>query len=208
MRLGIFGGTFDPVHYGHLRTAEVCRETLELDRVLFVPNRVSPYKTEGKTVTPGELRAEMLRLAVYDNPHFAVSTIEINRPGPSYTVDTLRELRQTNPHDELFFLTGSDAIRGLPGWHEPEALLDLAHFVALTRPGVLQADVLAALPDAWERRILFIAAPGLDISATDLRQRANRKQSLRYLTPPAVAAFIEARGLYDTTNETTLQSVK
>ena len=159
-------------------------------------------------MTPGEMRAEMLRLAVYDNPFFAVSTIEINRPGPSYTVDTLRELRQTNPHDDLFFLTGSDAIRGLPGWVEPEALLDLAHFVALTRPGVLHGDVLAALPDAWERRILFIETPGLDISATDLRQRASRKQSLRYLTPPSVAEFIAEHGLYDTTNETTLQNVK
>ena len=198
MKIGVFGGTFDPIHYGHLRMAEFAREAAHLDRVLFVPNYVSPFKTGGK-VTPGEMRAEMLRRATNANPHFSVASLEIDQPGPSYTVDTLRTLRRENPAAELFFLIGADALRGLPGWREPEVLLDLAHFIAVTRPGTSQADVLATLPDAWERRILFMEMPGLDISSTDLRNRAQSGRSLRYLTPPDVAAFIAERGLYDTT---------
>lgn len=198
MKIGVFGGTFDPIHYGHLRMAEFAREVARLDRVLFLPNYVSPFKTGGK-VTPGALRAEMLHRATQDNPAFSVVTLEIDQPGPSYTVDTLRTLRMETPDAELFFLIGADALRGLPGWREPDALLDLAHFIAVTRPGTLQADVLATLPDAWERRILFMEMPGLDISSTDIRERAKTGRSLRYLTPPDVAAFIAERGLYDTT---------
>ena len=177
--------------------AEVCRENLELDRVLFVPNQVSPFKT-GKTITPNNLRLQMLRRATENNPAFFISTAEIDRPGPSYTVDTLRILKAEHSGAELFFLTGADAVRSLPAWRDPEAMLDLAHFVGMTRPGVTQADVLAALPDAWECRILFMEMPGLDISSTDLRSRAKAGRSLRYLTPPAVAAFIAEHSLYDT----------
>ena len=197
MKIGVFGGTFDPVHYGHLRMAEVCREELGLDRVLFVPNHVSPYKV-GRPITPGHLRVAMLQSVTENNPAFAVSTLELDRPAPSYTVDTLRTIKSENPGADLFFLTGADAVRGLSGWREPEVLLDLAHFVAMTRPGVGRAEVLAALPDTWECRILFMEMPGLDISSTDLRNRAKTNRSLRYLTPPQVAAFIAEQGLYDT----------
>ena len=194
-KIGIFGGSFDPVHFGHLRLAEEARERLDLERVLFVPNHISPFKLS-REVTPGEIRAEMLRLAVADNPYFVVDDREIRRPGPSFTVNTLRELQRENPNAEMYFLTGTDAVKGLPGWNEPEALLELAYFVAAARPGVRDRDVLDALPDAWERRVLFLPMPELDISATDIRLRTREGRSVRYLTPPAVEQFVRERGLY------------
>lgn len=194
-RIGIFGGTFDPIHFGHLRMAEEAREQVALDRVLFVPNRVSPLKGHAP-VTPPELRGEMVALAIADHPAFVLSPIEIERPGPSYTVDTVRVLRDAHPSDALFFLTGSDAIRDLPRWHDPDTLLSLAHFVALARPGTDPNAVLTTLPPRWKERVTFMAMPGLDISATDLRARVRAGRSLRYLVPPEVAGFIRARGLY------------
>jgi nicotinate-nucleotide adenylyltransferase len=143
--IGIFGGTFDPIHFGHLRMAEEARDQLCLDRVLFVPNRVSPFKAGGG-VSPGELRAEMVRRAIADNPSFAISRVELDRPGPSYAIETVRALRDAHPDADLFFLSGTDAIKDLPAWREPEALLVLARFVAATRPGVDPGAVLAALP--------------------------------------------------------------
>lgn len=195
MRLGIFGGTFDPIHFGHLRMAEEARGQVGLDRVLFVPNQVSPFKT-GTPVTPGEVRVAMVRLAIADNPAFAVSDLEVTRPGPSYSVDTVRALAREYPGADLFFLTGTDAVRDLAKWHEPEALLRLARFVAVTRPGVNAAEVAGALPQAWLPRITFMEMPGLDISATSLRARIAGGHSVRYLTPKAVEAFIAAQKLY------------
>lgn len=195
MRIGVFGGSFDPVHYGHLRLAEEARERFGLERVLFIPNHVSPFKA-GRDVSPGSLRVEMLRRAVADNPAFVVDEREVQRPGPSYTVDTLRELRQENPAAELYFLTGTDAVRDLPAWREPEAVLSLARFIAAVRPGVRAQDVLVALPDEWESRILFLPMPELDISATDLRTRAREGRSLRYLTPREVELFVQEQRLY------------
>lgn len=195
MRLGIFGGTFDPIHFGHLRMAEEVRGQIGLDRVVFVPNRVSPFKT-GEGVTDGPARAEMIRRAIDDNPAFDISTIEIDRVGPSYSVDTVRALHAREPDAELFFLTGTDALAGLVGWREPEALLELATFVAVARPGTETRDVLDRLPDAWEPHIVFVTMPGLDISATDLRARVRSARSIRYLTPPAVAEYIAEHGLY------------
>jgi nicotinate-nucleotide adenylyltransferase len=194
-RIGIFGGSFDPVHVGHLRMAEVAREAVRLDSVIFVPAQVSPFKTDRK-VTPGELRLEMLRLATADNPAFSVSDAELRRPGPSFTVDTLRELAAETPDAERFFLTGTDTVRDLPKWRDPEIVLGLAQFVVATRPGVNQAEVLAALPDAWESRILFVEMPGLDISSSYLRTELAAGRSARYLLPDAVRKFIAANGLY------------
>lgn len=194
-RLGVFGGTFDPIHFGHLRMAEEAREQFALDRVLFVPNYVSPFKLD-RTVTPGPLRVEMIRRATEDNPSFAVDSREIERMGPSYTVETLRELAAENPDSDLFFLTGTDAVRSLPDWRAPEELLALARFIAAARPGVQKQEVLAVLPDAWEKRILFLPMPELDISSTDLRLRVGEGRSLRYLTPCAVEEFVREHRLY------------
>ncbi len=195
MRLAVFGGTFDPIHFGHLRIAEEARDRMKFDRVLFIPNYVSPFKTE-QGVTSGEQRAAMVEAAVADNPVFAVSRWEIEREHPSFTVDTLRAIREEYTDAELYFLAGMDAVRDLPKWREPEALLDIARFVTATRPGVNVRDVLDALPDPWEERITFMEMPGLDISATDLRARVASGRSLRYLTPPAVEQFIEKHRLY------------
>ncbi|MBC8102350.1 MAG: nicotinate-nucleotide adenylyltransferase [Cytophagales bacterium] len=194
-RLGVFGGTFDPIHNGHLRMAEEARERFALDKVLLVPNAVSPFKTD-RNVTPGQLRAEMIRRAIADNSFFALDTREIERPAPSYTVETLRALKAEHPHADLFFLTGTDAVRGLPGWHAPQELLALAQFIAAARPGVQERDVLAALPSTWEARVLFLPMPELDISSTDLRARARDGRSLRYLTPHVVEGFVREQGLY------------
>lgn len=194
-RLGIFGGTFDPIHIAHLRMAEEAREQLALERVLFVPNRVSPLKAGAPPASP-PARLEMVRLAIQDNPAFLVSDIEIARSGLSYTVDTLRALRGEYSGESLFFLTGMDAVRDLPRWHEPETLLELARIVAATRPGAEKEAALAALPAAWRERVAFIEMPGLDISGTSLRARVRAGRSIRYLVPPTVENYIRERGLY------------
>jgi nicotinate-nucleotide adenylyltransferase len=195
LRLGIFGGSFDPVHIGHLRLAEEAREQAGLDRVLFVPTQVSPFKV-GRTQTPAELRLAMLELATADHSAFAVSDTEVRRPGPSYTVDTLRELSEAFPGTELFFITGTDAVRDLPKWHEPEAVLRLAQFLVSVRPGVQKEEVLASLPDAWELRVAFIEMPGLDISSTYLREQLRAGRSVRYLLPRVVEEYVLAHSVY------------
>ena len=201
MRLGVFGGTFDPIHYGHLRLAEEARCRFQLDRVLFVPNWISPFKT-GRAVTPGVTRAELVQAAIADNPAFALDTRELERPGPSYTVETMRALHDENPGTEMFFLTGADAVRDLAKWREPETLLALTRFVAATRFGVSREETTRALPPAWVERILFLEMPALDISGTDLRERVQTERSIRYLTPPAVRTLIYERGLYHPTEPT------
>ncbi len=195
MRIGIFGGTFDPIHLGHLRMAEEIRDSLSLDRVLFIPNQVSPFKT-ARSVSPAERRMEMVWQAVADNPAFVVSPVEVKRPGPSYMIDTVRELRRDYGDDELFLLIGSDAVRELPKWRDPEDLLAEVRVAVATRPGTMPADVLAALPDTWESRLTFIPMPGLDISGTDLRARVRAARSITYLVPRAVEAYIARHGLY------------
>lgn len=194
-RLGVFGGTFDPIHFGHLRMAEEAREKFGLDTVLFVPNYVSPFKLD-RPVTPGPLRVQMIQMAIGDNPQFAVDSREIEREGPSYSVETLRALKAERGEVDLFFLTGTDAVKGLPGWKEPEELLGLARFIAAARPGVEKKEVLAALPDSWEERILFLPMRELDISSTDLRARVTDGRSLRYLTPRSVEEFVREHRLY------------
>jgi nicotinate-nucleotide adenylyltransferase len=195
VRLGVFGGSFDPIHYGHLRTAEEARVQAGLDKVLFVPNHVSPFKLN-RAVTPGAMRKQMVELAIASNPAFALDGRELDRPPPSYTLHTLQEIAGENPHTELFFLTGTDAVRDLPKWYEPEQVLALARFLAVARPGVNRAEVLEALPDFWEKRIDFVQVPHLDISSSFLRTRIGANQSVRYLLPPSVEKFIAEQGLY------------
>jgi nicotinate-nucleotide adenylyltransferase len=166
-----------------------------LDTVLFVPTQVSPFKAQ-RTVTPAELRLTMLRLAVADNPAFSVSDTEVRRPGPSYTVDTLRHLATEYPAAERFFLTGTDAVRDLPRWREPEEILRLSRFLVMTRPGVEESTVLSALPDTFEERIAFIQMPGLDISSSFVRESLSQGRTVRYLVPDTVLEFIYSNRLY------------
>jgi nicotinate-nucleotide adenylyltransferase len=199
MRLGIFGGTFDPVHYGHLLLAECCREQLQLDRVWFLPAAVPPHK-QRRELAPGAMRVEMLELAIGGHEGFEVCRYEIERGGVSYTVDTLAHLRAEDPARELFFLMGADSLRDLATWREPERICRLAMPVVVRRAGdPAQLDQLAALVD---RERLEASArhqvdmPRIDLASSDLRARVARGLSIRYRTPRAVEKYIETHGLY------------
>ena len=196
VRLGVFGGTFDPIHTGHLIVAEDARAALSLDEVLFVPAG-EPWFKSYRRITPARHRLAMVRLAIDGNPYFSAADVEIARSGPSYTVDTLAQLRRERPDAELFVILGVDALREIDRWHEPRRLFQTAQVVGMARPGAtLDPSVLnAAIPGASDRlRILDSAL--IDISGTDIRRRAAARESLRYRVPPAVAAYIRAEGLY------------
>jgi nicotinate-nucleotide adenylyltransferase len=184
MRVGVFGGTFDPVHVGHLAIANAALESVPLDRVLFVLARRSPLKERGP-VAPEADRLRMLELAIAGEPRFAVSRIELDREGPSYTVETLERLAGD---DLLFLILGSDAIADFPRWKDPDRIAKLATLAVADRPGAP-----ARLGDA---PIVPFDAPRLDISSRELRARAARGRSLRYLVPESAWKHIEARGLY------------
>jgi nicotinate-nucleotide adenylyltransferase len=184
VRVGVFGGTFDPVHVGHLAIAHAALESLPLDRVLFVLARRSPLKDRGPVAGEAD-RLRMLELAVAGEPRFAVSRAELDRQGPSYTVDTLERLAGA---DELFLILGSDAIADFPRWKDPERIAKLATLVVAERPGAPER-----MGDA---PIARFDAPRLDISSRELRARAARGLSLRYLVPDPAWRHIEARGLY------------
>lgn len=198
MKLGIFGGTFDPVHYGHLLLAETCRQELQLDSVRFIPAGSPPHKTTAD-ITDGHARADMLRLAVSGYPEYVVDRRELKRRGPSYTVDTLAELKQEFPQAQLYFLMGADSLRDVPSWREPERITQLATIVAVNRPGlpVPDADVVRQwCGDVLAQRIQVLSMPGTDVAATDLRERIRNGKGLRFLTPKAVEAFIDEHRLY------------
>ncbi|MDQ6858478.1 MAG: nicotinate-nucleotide adenylyltransferase [Chloroflexota bacterium] len=184
MRIGVFGGTFDPVHVGHLAIAHAALESVPLDRVLFVPAQRSPLKERGPVATAAD-RLAMLELAVAGEPRFSVSRAELDRDGPSYTVDTLAGLAGA---DQLFLILGSDAIADLPRWKDPDRIAELATLIVADRPGAPER-----IRDA---PIVTFDAPRLDISSRELRARAARGLSLRYLVPDAAWQHIEARGLY------------
>jgi nicotinate-nucleotide adenylyltransferase len=192
MRLGLFGGTFDPIHVGHLILAEQCREACGLDLVWFVVANQPPHK-RGLKRTAVHHRLEMARLAVAGNPGFAVSEIEAERSGPSYSVDTLAQIREERPDDELFFLIGGDSLVDLPTWREPDRIVRMASIVVVNRPG---AD--AETPDlgADARPFEFVTIPPIGVSSSDLRRRLVEGRSIRYMVPSAVAAYIAAHNLY------------
>lgn len=195
-RLGLMGGTFDPIHVGHLVVAEEARERFGLDRVLFVPNRQPPHK-QGRKVTAAEHRYVMCVLATADNPAFAVSRLEIDREGPSYTIDTIRALRaQLGPDVELYFITGADAVLEILTWRLPDAILGECHVVAAHRPGFDLARLEPVLGGDRARRVQAMALPALDISSTDIRLRVAEGRSVRYLTVPAVEGYLGKMGLY------------
>ncbi|MDU4961913.1 MAG: nicotinate-nucleotide adenylyltransferase [Sporomusaceae bacterium] len=197
-RLGIMGGTFDPIHHGHLITAEFVRTELDLDKVLFIPAGSPPHK-QGKPITATAHRYAMTQLATQSNPFFEVLPVEIERSGLSYTIDTVRRLLQQYGFDtELFCIAGADAIRDLLTWKDAEALLDLCCFAAAGRPGDSDAAAatLARLGEKGRRRIIRVDTPQLDISATAIRERLRRGLSVRYLVPDTVAAYIDKERLY------------
>ena len=197
MRLGIMGGTFDPIHFGHLVTAQEALVQFNLDRVLFMPTGHPALKFDER-VTPAEDRYLMTVVATASNPDFDVSRLEVDRPGLTFTVDTLLALRdEYGPSAELFFITGADAVWDIVGWKDAEKVAGLATFIAATRPGYdLQAARAAHEEAATTFRIEYIEVPALAISSTDLRARVAQRRSIRYLAPESVVAYVEKRGLY------------
>ncbi len=194
MRVGVFGGSFDPVHFGHLFLAEYCREACELDEVLFIPAGQPPHKS-GQRLTPPEHRLEMLRLAIANNPGFSISDVEIKRDGPSYTVDTLAELKEQRPDANLFLLMGADMLADFPTWREPTRICELASLAVVARAdqAALDWSVMDGVTTA-DRQAEFISVkmPRMDISSTEIRERVFAGMSIRYRTPDAVMDYIHA----------------
>ena len=194
-RIGILGGTFDPIHYGHLAIAEEARVALRFDRVLFIPVARQPLKRGEHVAAPAQ-RLEMARLACAGNPAFEVSPMEIERRGPSYTIDTLAALRDTGL-SELHFIVGFDAAADLHRWHAARAILALARIVAVGRPGfTLDATALDRDLPGLSERLTVLVGPSLDISSSALRRRVADGRPIRYQTPDAVVEYIAAHGLY------------
>jgi len=199
--VGILGGTFDPIHIGHLAIAEEVREALGLARVLFVPSRVPVHKP-GRAVSPAEDRVAMVALAIAGNPAFELSRAEVDRAGPSYAVDTLEtmadEARAAGHEPDLTFILSAEAYAALPTWHRPERILELCRMAVVPRPGAPPADPQAMarrLPGA-DRRTVLVDGPQLDISASRIRARVAAGRSIRYLVPDAVIAYIGDHDLY------------
>jgi nicotinate-nucleotide adenylyltransferase len=200
MRVGIFGGTFDPVHTGHLILAEQGREQGRLDEVWFVPAAHPPHK-DAPALTRFEQRVEMLALAVAGNSAFRIEELEKERPGPSYTVDTLAELRRRHPSHEFLLLVGSDTLLDLPNWYQPLRVLEQAGLLVMARPGsaVLTADELRErlrAPNSLSLHLEVVEMPQIDISSRDLRRRAAAGRTLRYFLPRAVECYIHEKRLY------------
>ncbi len=195
-RIGLMGGTFDPVHYGHLFAAEEARERCGLETVYFIPCNLPPHK-EVSDLTPAEDRFNMVHLATASNPSFCASRVELERGGRSYTIDTVREFRAgLGEQSEIYFITGADAIREIMTWRDNEELASLCRFVAVTRPGYELNDLKARLSLNLVQSIEIVHVRGLEISSTDIRRRVAEGRSIRYLTPPEVALYIANQGLY------------
>lgn len=185
--VGLLGGSFDPVHHGHLIVARAAAEQLRLREVRFMPAREQPFK-QGRHGASAAQRAAMIELAIAGEPALALERAELDRPGPSYTVDTLRALRDREPGLEPVLLIGADAASDLPAWKEPEVLLRLARVVVFARAGHASSEI----PGIWRT----IDVPAIEISATGIRERIRAGQSIRYLVPDVVADYIAAHGLY------------
>ena len=198
MRVGILGGTFDPVHLGHLLIAEESRVSLGLEQVLFVPAG-RPWLKEGQPLTEASHRVNMVELATASNPHFRVCRNEVDRPGLSYTVDTLRELyAEMGLRAELHFILGVDAFESFHRWKEPEEILDLCRLVVVSRPGYFtaQLDEALVLHSNYRERIKMLSVNNVDFSATEIRRRAAQGVSFRYQVPEPVEAYILEKRLY------------
>jgi nicotinate-nucleotide adenylyltransferase len=191
------GGTFDPIHVGHLAIAEEAREALSLDRILFVPAGLPPHKPAG-SVTGVEHRVAMVRLAIADNPAFELDTIEVDRAGPSYTVDTVEALARRSVGTQLTMILSAETFAELPSWHEPERLFEAARVAVVPREGYPAPDPawLAATFPGREGRVDYLEGPRLGLSSTAIRARVAAGRSIRYLVPPVVATYIADHHLY------------
>jgi nicotinate-nucleotide adenylyltransferase len=196
-RIGILGGTFNPPHVGHLVMAQEAQDQLGLDRVDLMPVHTPPHK-ELQDDPGAAVRAELCRLAVGDDPRLRVSTFEVDRPGPSYTVQTLRELAAASPEDELTFIVGGDMAHSLPTWREPAELLQLATLAVAERAGIRREDIAERLRGlaASGDRVRFFDMPRIDLSSSDIRRRAREGRPVRHLVAPGVARYVDAHGLY------------
>ena len=187
------GGTFDPIHHGHLVAASEVQSWFSLDEVVFVPTG-QPWQKEHRAVSPAEDRYLMTVIATASNPRFTVSRADIDRPGPTYTIDTLRDLRLENPDAELYFITGADALSEIFTWRDAKELFELAHFVGCTRPGhELDPSSLDGIPPD---RVTIVEIPALAISSTDCRARRSKGEPVWYLVPDGVVQYINKHGLY------------
>ena len=195
-RIGIMGGTFDPIHFGHLIAAEEAYCVLNLSEVVFVPTGNPPHKTRRQVSFP-EDRYIMTLMATIDNPHFKISRIEIDREGPSHTIDTLREMRHWHPPGsvQFYFITGLDAVLELPSWKDPYNIIKETSIVAVTRPGY-SVERLDELPEAIKKAVVLLEIPMLAISSTAIRRRVAEGSSIRYLVPWNVEHYIYKKGLY------------
>jgi nicotinate-nucleotide adenylyltransferase len=195
-RVGVMGGTFDPVHHGHLVAASEVAERFDLDEVVFVPTG-RPWQKSEREVSQAEDRYLMTVIATASNPRFSVSRIDIDRDGPTFTVDTLTDLRaERGANVELFFITGADALGQILSWQRAEEAVRLAHFVGVTRPGHVLAD-----PGLPQGQVSLVEIPALAISSSDCRERVGRNQPIWYLVPDGVVQYIAKRGLYGRSNE-------
>ena len=195
--LGILGGTFDPIHMGHLRMAEHVFQRMELESIVFIPAYVPPHKL-GQDFAPAQDRYAMTELAVADNPHFTVSDMELKRTGVSYTIDTIRQLHAQYEDRELNFIIGADSVAQLHTWHNIEEMLELTRFVAVWRPGYEGAmeELVRHLGEQAKERVLLLDTPVYDISSTEIRTRIRQGLGLAGLVPPAVERYIYEHGLY------------
>jgi nicotinate-nucleotide adenylyltransferase len=189
-RIGVMGGTFDPIHLGHLAAASEVAARLELDEVVFVPAG-QPWQKDDRAVSAAEDRYLMTVIATAADPRFSVSRVDIDRDGPTYTVDTLEDLAAAHPGDQLFFITGADALAAILSWRDPDRVLGLAHLVGVTRPGHPLSD-----PGLPAGAVTLVEIPALAISSTDCRSRAAADLPMRYLVTDGVMAYIAKRGLY------------
>ena len=199
-RIGVMGGTFDPIHHGHLVAASEVQSWFDLDEVIFVPTG-QPWQKSDRDVSPAEDRYLMTVIATAANPRFRVSRVDIERGGLTYTIDTLRELAQKYPDDELYFITGADAMAAILSWRDHAELFELAHFVGCTRPGhEMDESTLRGLP---KERITLVEIPALAISSTDCRARVHSGEPVWYLVPDGVVQYIGKHGLYEPHERTT-----
>jgi nicotinate-nucleotide adenylyltransferase len=214
MKIGLFGGTFDPIHWGHLRSAEEVSETFDLDRVYFIPAALPPHK-RGQTTTPARDRLQMVRLAVAKNPKFTVSTVEISRAGVSYSIDTIREFAATlEKHDSLYFIIGLDAFREIGTWKDFAEIFSLCNFIVTSRPGSKEKDPLKGTGVAVKKlfcydfqgknyrhisgtRVYFDELTDIAISASEIRALVREGKSIRYLVPAEVEKYIKRHALYN-----------
>ncbi|MBA7491535.1 putative nicotinate-nucleotide adenylyltransferase [subsurface metagenome] len=192
MRIGILGGTFDPIHWGHLLIAEGVREKFALDRVYFIPAAWPPHKVKNK-VTEAAHRYKMALLATQDNSHFSVSDLEMNRPGKSYTIETVKELKEKHEGAEIYFIIGLDSALEIFTWKDPEKLLGLCRFISVQRPF---SEELEKLDKKYRERIEVVEVPTLPISSTEIRERVRKGRSIKYLVPQSVEEYIYKNRLY------------